>query len=135
MARLGSYVLTAPWYHDFFRLCRLTNHVGERERKKKIIALSRVKRADCDYLFFFLFFSFPLQGSGSCLSSTRLVETEEGGKRAFETMPRSFFIVFWIVNCNFPDDRMDYNGIHQMPFPIKKFLNVSRLITRETSFS
>lgn len=39
---------------------------------------------------------------------------------------------FRIVNCNSPNDRMEYNGNTPDAFSHKKFLNVSRLITRET---
>lgn len=72
-------MLTAPSVSRFFSsLQAYFNHMGEKERKEKIIALSRVKLVDCDDTFSFFFSSFLFQDSGFCLSSTRLVETEEG---------------------------------------------------------
>lgn len=73
-------MLTAPSVSRFFSsLQAYLNHIGERERERKIIALSRVKLVDCDDTFsFFFFLLFVFQDSGSCLSSTRLVETKEG---------------------------------------------------------
>lgn len=134
-------MLTAPSVSRFFSsLQAYFNHMGERERKEKIIALSRVKLVDCDDTFSFFFSSFLFQDNGSCLSSTRLVETEEerreetNDKRARSGRNDASIILsfFRIVNCNSPNDRMEYNGNTPDAFSHKKFLNVSRLITRET---
>lgn len=47
-------------------------------------------------------------------------------------MPRSFYRFFGSLIVIPPNDRMEYNGNTPDAFSHKKFLNVSRLITRET---
>ena len=105
-------MLTAPSVSRFFSsLQAYFNHMEERERKEKIIALSRVKLVDCDDTFSFFFFFFLFFKIADLVYHRRDWSKQKrgGGRKRTINGARSgkndasiILSFFRIVNCNSP---------------------------------